>query len=83
MATSTREGSVRRFKDHTGGVWDAVVGRESWGAVVALFVPRNGDAAARQASIPASGFEEATAWMESCSDDELRDRLDESTEKTR
>jgi hypothetical protein len=73
---------VRRFEDHSGDVWDAVVGRESWGAVVALFVPRTGDAAARQASIPVTGFEEATAWMESCSDDDLRTRLDESTEKT-
>lgn len=73
---------MRRFKDESGGVWDAVVGRESWGAVVALFVPRSGDGPARQASIPADGFEEATSWMESCSDDELRARLAESTEKT-
>jgi len=73
---------VRRFEDEKGGVWDAVVGRESWGAVVVLFVPRSGDGPARQAAIPANGFEEATAWMESCSDDELRARLADSTEKT-
>lgn len=73
---------MRRFEDDGGGVWDAVVGRESWGAVVALFVPRSGSGPARQASIPAKGFEEATAWMESCTDDELRERLAESTEKT-
>lgn len=72
---------MRRFQDESGEVWDAVVGRESWGAVVALFVARTGGAAARQASIPANGFEEATAWMESCSDDDLRARLDESTLK--
>jgi len=73
---------VRRFEDEEGDVWDAVVGRESWGAVVALFVPRSGSGPARQASIPANGYEEATAWMESCPDEELRARLAESTEKT-
>lgn len=73
---------MRRFEDESGTVWDAVVGRESWGGVVALFVPRSHDASPRQAPIPASGFEAATAWMESCSDDDLRARLDESTEKT-
>ena len=73
---------MRRFEDESGAVWDAVVGRESWGAVVALFVPRTGGTVARQASIPARGFEAATAWMESCSYDDLRARLRDSTEKT-
>ncbi len=73
---------MRRFEDESGDVWDVVVGRESWGAVVAIFVPRTGGGRARQAPIPARGFEEATAWMESCSDDELRARLEDSNEKT-
>lgn len=30
---------MRRFVDEEGGTWDVVLGRESWGALYALFVP--------------------------------------------
>lgn len=47
-----------KFRDDEGAEWEIVVGRESWGGFVALFVP-GGDDAIRQASLDASSQAEA------------------------
>ncbi len=52
---------MRRFSDEHGDVWDAVVGRESWGTLSALFVPAAPGATApiRQALLNSAGYEQA------------------------
>ncbi len=58
---------MRRFSDEQGGVWDAVVGRESWGTLYALFVPA-GPADARpvrQALLQSAGYEQAQQELDS------------------
>ncbi|MFW6080084.1 MAG: hypothetical protein ACODAE_10710 [Gemmatimonadota bacterium] len=49
---------MRRFIDGDGREWDVVLGRESWGAHYALFVPRGSGrrARARQTLLDASGY---------------------------
>ncbi len=52
---------MRRFSDEHGDVWDAVVGRESWGTLYALFIPA-GPALGRpvrQALLQSAGYEQA------------------------
>lgn len=34
---------IRLYRDHRGGRWEVVLGRESWGVLVALFVSRDED----------------------------------------
>jgi hypothetical protein len=58
---------MRRFEDSDGLAWDVVIGRASWGALLALFVPVDHDDPVRQAPLLASSMEAAA--------DEL-DRMD-------
>jgi hypothetical protein len=58
---------MRTFEEPSGRGWEVVVGRESWGALVAIFVPRDGSQDVREAPLSASSYEEGN--------DEL-DRLD-------
>jgi len=65
---------MRRFSDEEGGVWDAVVGRESWGTLYALFIPA-GAAAARpvcQALLDSVGYEQAQRELDAMDDAALR-----------
>ena len=83
---------MRTFEDEDGTVWDVVAGRESWGAVFAIFIPRrgsSGDAAGergesgpRQTPLQATGYAEANRELESLDDDELRELLARSDPKT-
>ena len=61
---------MRRFTDEQGRVWDALVGRESWGTLYALFVPAGpADArAVRQALLQGAGFEKAQRELDSMDD---------------
>lgn len=54
---------MRRFDDAEGREWEAVIGRESWGSFVVIFVPVGGSAAPRQAPLRATGHEEASAEL--------------------
>jgi len=49
---------VRVFQDPTGREWEVVVGRESWGTVVAIFFPRKGSEAPRQSLLETSSADE-------------------------
>ncbi len=59
-----------------------VAGRESWGAIVALFIPTTDGVEIRQAPLNASGHEAAAAELDRMSDDDLRELLERSDPKT-
>jgi hypothetical protein len=69
------------FSAADGTEWDVVVGRESWGTVVAMFVPRKGNAPPRQAVMDTSSSEEALTLLRNMSQRELQDLLDKATPK--
>lgn len=71
---------MRRFRDRGGRVWDVVIGHESWGALLALFVPVEGDGV-RQALLTSSGYNEAQRELDALEQDALQALLDRSVEK--
>jgi hypothetical protein len=71
---------MRRFRDRDGRAWDVVMGHESWGALLALFVPING-AGVRQTMLNASGYHEANEELDALEQDGLQALLDRSVEK--
>lgn len=71
--------TMRRFNDRNGRVWEVVLGRASWGAHCALFVPDGWQADVRQAPLLASAWDHATAELESMDDARLQALLDAST----
>lgn len=74
---------MRRFEDADGREWDVVVGRESWGALYALFVPAGrGEASpVRQTLLDAAGYGEAEAALASMDDREVARLLERSEPK--
>ena len=74
---------MRRFEDRTGARWDVVVGRESWGALLALFVPAGPPAArnVRQALLNASSYDGAERELSGLNDDALHLLFDRSNPK--
>lgn len=60
-----------RFVDALGNSWDVVVGRESWGAVVALFVPVKSGPPMRQALLGALSPDEGLRELSALSPEEL------------
>jgi hypothetical protein len=65
---------MRRFTAEDGREWEVVLGRESWGASVALFVPVDSSdpAAIRQSVLAAAAVDEAQAELDAMSDADLR-----------
>lgn len=80
---------MRIFEDADGECWDVVAGRESWGALVAIFIPHDRHGAEgrgrgnriRQAPLRSSSYEEAAGELRSLDDDELRSLLERSVRK--
>lgn len=72
---------MRRFVDSEGREWDVVLGRESWGALLALFVPRGGGTA-RQAMLRSSDYNAAQLELESLDEARLAALLETSVEKS-
>ena len=71
---------MRRFHDRAGMAWDVVLGRESWGASVALFVPPGTSGlAVRQASLKAVAQDEAVRELDGMNDAALQALFDRST----
>ncbi len=66
---------MRRFRDSEGRPWDAVVGRESWGSLYALFVPAGTgrDEPVRQALLRSVGYDEAHRELADMDDQTLLD----------
>lgn len=73
---------MRRFTDSAGTTWDVVLGRESWGALLALFVPVEADAAdVRQAPLGSAGYDAATQELDALDEAALQTLLDRSSVK--
>jgi hypothetical protein len=71
---------MRRFQDRRGVAWDVVLGRESWGASVALFVPpTNSDLDVRQAALQAATQDAALRELDALDDAALQALFDRST----
>ena len=72
---------MQRFIDRQGVTWDVVLGRESWGALLALFVP-TGDSphvAARQAPLASAGYDAAMQELNELDGAALQSLLDRSS----
>ncbi|CAN5714878.1 hypothetical protein BH23GEM10_BH23GEM10_09830 [soil metagenome] len=73
---------MRRFTDSAGITWDVVIGRESWGALLALFVTvRNGTAEVRQVPLRADSQDAAMQELAGLDDAGLQALLDRSSLK--
>ncbi len=72
---------MRRFDDDEGRSWEVVAGRESWGALFAIFVPVAAGPDVRQAPLVAASYEEAVALFDRLDDGALRDLLARSEPK--
>lgn len=73
---------MRRFLDRNGVSWDVVLGRESWGASVALFVPPTASGLdVRQAPLHAPAADEAIRELDRLDDAALQALLDRSSMK--
>lgn len=73
---------MRRYTDPRGREWDVVVGRESFGALYALFVP-SGETRAetRQALLQQDSKPAAQAAVEAMSEEEMNDLFERSEPK--
>ncbi|MFO7894277.1 MAG: hypothetical protein R6U63_11120 [Longimicrobiales bacterium] len=73
---------MRRYTDPRGRDWDIVVGRESFGALYALFVP-SGETRAetRQALLQEESKPQAQAAVEAMSDSEIDDLFERAEPK--
>ena len=73
---------MRRFTDRLGQRWDVVLGRESWGTLLALFVPASATGlAVRQAPLRSAGYDDAARELDTLDNDALQTLLDESSIK--
>ena len=69
---------LRSFEDDQGRDWDVVVGRESWGALFAIFVPRGSGGEVRQAPLEATSHEAAARELDQMGEEGLRELLGRS-----
>jgi hypothetical protein len=77
-----RERAVRRHVDPRGRTWDVVVGRESFGALFAIFVPGTGNPEpARQTLLQAGSQLAAEQELGDLSAEQLDDLLERSEPK--
>jgi hypothetical protein len=72
---------MRRFVDPEGRAWDVVLGRESWGALYALFVPVSHGAQVRQALLSVTGYDTAHAELARLSEEEVAGLFRNATTK--
>lgn len=71
---------MRRFTDAEGAAWEAVVGRESWGAFFAIFVPA-ATGELRQTILPGETWGEAEGLLDRMDEEEIRALLAASEPK--
>ena len=72
---------MRVLRDPMGREWEVVVGRESWGTVVAIFVPRGWVEPPRQALMSVSSTEEGDRLLLGMKAEELQTLLVSSKPK--
>jgi len=68
---------MRRLTDASGTEWDVTIGRESWGTLVLLFVPRVGGGP-RQSVMAAETQLAAEQRLQEMSETELESRLEDA-----
>lgn len=68
---------MRAIVDESGRRWQVMLGKESWGTLVLLFSPVDGGDA-RTSVLTAETMRDASAELDSMTDDELLVRLAES-----
>lgn len=73
---------MRTFEELSGRGWEVVVGRQSWGAVVAIFVPRDGSDDVRETPLSASSYEAGNDELDELDVQGLRRLLAASSPKT-
>lgn len=73
---------MRVFENARTEEWEAVVGRESWGAFFLIFLPRGRKESPRQALLDAGSMEDAMKALATMTDQELRNALERSEVKT-
>lgn len=75
---------MRSFVDRSGHRWDVVIGHESWGGLLALFVPAASgaaEAAVRQSPLRSVGYVQAVQELELLDEAALQQLLDRSVVK--
>lgn len=74
---------MREFRDAQGRAWDVVLGRESWGALLALFVPVGVDRseAVRQTMLRSDSYEAANRELNAMDEAQLAALFDDSQPK--
>ena len=72
---------MRLFTDGDGNPWDVVVGRESYGTVVALFLPRKGSEPPRQALLSVSSPDEGNRILREMAPEDLMALFQSSAER--
>jgi hypothetical protein len=72
---------MRRFRAADGSSWEAVVGRESWGAFFAIFAPVGAGADIRQAQLEAGTWADAEREVDTLDEAALRGLLERATIK--
>ena len=73
---------MRRFRDRSGIEWDVVLGRESWGTSVALFVPpTSSDLSVRQAALESAAADAAMRELDSLDAAALQALFDRSSNR--
>ncbi len=73
---------VRRFDDASGRSWEVVAGRESWGALVALFVPLEPGESVREVALRMDSYEVAHRELDAMDEGALRALLERSVPKS-
>ncbi len=73
---------MRTFRGSDGREWEVVVGRESWGSLFAIFLPRNGEGDPRQTLLRGTSMDEALRAVLEMEEAELVSLLDQSSPKT-
>lgn len=67
---------MRKLRGRDGRDWDVVLGRESWGTVVAFFVPRSGGGDPVRALLSAASWDEGARQLLAMEEEELQALLD-------
>lgn len=66
---------MRKLRGKDGKEWDVVLGRESWGTVLAFFVPRSGEGEPLRAALPGASWDEAARRLLAMEEDDLENLM--------
>lgn len=72
---------MRAFRDKLGREWEVMVGRESWGNIVAILVPRKSSEFPRQTHLAVPSLGEGNRVVLGMSEEELQVLLLDSVPK--